>query len=158
MTPVATYRGKGLALRGVGLALLSLLFLGTAALVPFFIAHEGASWALLALALMPLALGWATLAAGVRRLRAALEKDCFLRAGPAGLALRLPGLEYSFTWDEVESLSWSLDGGDKTLVIRARGGALEVDGSYFREPVKDILENVRRAAHPRPLPIPKTTL
>ncbi len=176
MKSVATYRGRGL-LAGVVLPfLMGLAAWGATLAVPFFIHSEvsrgSGSWILLILAVMPLGLGWLFLSEGTRRLRASGERDCFLKAGPDGLSMRLPGnatrasayfsyavWEYSFRWDEVSSLSWTVESGSKrNLLVTARGGSLEIPGRYFKEDSRKILDNIRAAAAPVQPPIPKTTL
>lgn len=176
MKSVATYRGRGLVSGALLPLFLGLAAAGAALAVPFFIASEvsrgSGSWGLLILEVMPLGMAWLFLSDSSVTLKASGEKECFLKAGPEGLSLRLPGKptrasvyfsygmwEYSFRWDEVESLTWTVESGSRrNLVIAARGGTLEIPGRYFREDTKGILENIRAAAAPFKPPIPKTTL
>jgi hypothetical protein len=171
MADVATFGGWRLPVKALANLAFSLACLGAAGVIPFFIVSEKASLGLLLMAVMPLALGCLSLTQGVRRLRETRENNCYLRAGPEGLALRLPGplkrsswylaydmWEFDFRWDEVQSLAWTPGDGRTDLVLRARGGELELDGAWFRETAAEILGNVRAAAAPSVPPIPKTTL
>ncbi|MBI5209191.1 MAG: hypothetical protein HY927_04370 [Elusimicrobia bacterium] len=172
MKDIATYRSWRLAAAAAGSILMGLVCLAVVGSLFFFIRSEKASWGVLLVGLFPLALGSGVLTHGVRRARESREQGCFLRAGPEGLALRLPGpakrrflcasydmWEYSFRWDEVTSVTWTL-GSDRarSIVIHARGGSLTLEAAWFKEPAAAILDNMRRAAHPVSPPIPKTTL
>ena len=176
MKSVAAYRGRDLAFGALGPLLMGLASAGVVLAVPYFIASEGSRgsfpWGLLIVAVMPLGLAWLFLSDAAQRLKASGEKDCFLKAGPEGLALRLPGKatrasayfsyemwDYSFRWDEVQTLSWTVESGSaRNLVVTARGGSLEIPGRFFQEDSKKILDNIRAAAAPVQPPIPKTTL
>jgi len=177
MKDVAAYRGRGLLFSALLPLAIGLVGAGVAGVVPFFIASEaarggGGSWGLLIVMIFPSWIGWVCLSGAWRRIRASGEKDCYLRAGPDGLALRVPGpatrasagfaytvWEYQFRWDEVSSLTWSLESGSsRNLVVTARGGTLEIEGVWFVEPVTRILENIRSAAAPVQPPIQQTTL
>lgn len=176
MRDVATYGGWKLPASALGNLLMGLAALGAVAALVFFISQETAagkaSYGVLIIGIFPLGFGWLLLAQAVRRFREIAESGCFLRAGPEGLSLRLPGAarrsslwlaydmwEYNFGWDEVGSISLSLEWDySRNLLIDARGGRLELEGVYFKEPARAILDNIREAAKPFQPPIAKTTL
>jgi hypothetical protein len=115
---VAAPTNVKLVLSGVWNALLSLPFLGTGGIVVYmalFGHTKDFSPAMALVGLLPAALGWSSLSTAVRRLRAVGERRYF-RAGPDGIAFRVPGggtartlwfgyemIELHLTWKMIKS-------------------------------------------------------
>lgn len=165
MTPVATYcRWKPILSAcwkiPIGLAALAIALV----LVPFFIMREHASWALLIVAIMPLAIGGFSFTEGVRRAQAAFEKDCWLKAGPEGIAFRLPGrarrnalfltydiMERTILWSDVVRYYPRVEKVNgittsRNLVFETRQGNFYLEGVWFSQSPTSIADAIQRAA------------
>ena len=133
-------------------------------LVPVFIMKEHASWGLMIMALMPLTIGGLSLTEGVRHARGSFEKDCWLKAGPEGIAFRLPGrarrqafflaydmMERTIPWAEVTRyyphvLKVNGIATSRKLVIETKQGKFDIEGVWFNEPPVAIAMAIQSAA------------
>jgi hypothetical protein len=125
--------------------------------------HEG--YSPLIVCVFPTAIGVLFLVIGIRRVREALEKNCWLRAGPEGLAWRLPGRghwktlwcvypvdEYFVAWKDVEGFTlWkhSINGiptGSDLVLIAKKGWRKTFERAYFRESADVIHAGIKDAA------------
>lgn len=124
--------------------------------------HE--SYLKLLICVMPISIGILFLSGGLRKLRAAFEKDCWLRAGPEGLSWRVPGRarartlwcaydmsQGSAAWKDVVKL-FPLEyrtNGIRTgadVIVMTRSGRLKFDGGFFQESAESISAFMRAAA------------
>jgi hypothetical protein len=170
MKDVATYCRWKLALNAVPQLLFGLIGLGAGLiLIPHIILEEvrrlHSSYGPLVVCLIPTAVGVMFFSGGVRRLREAFEDDCWLRAGPEGIAWRLPGWprwktlwcaydmnERRVAWKDVAQLQLHetrLNGVipfGTDLVVVTGGRGLKLESVYFRESAAHIREAIKIAA------------
>jgi hypothetical protein len=172
MTDVATYcRWKFLieALTGIPVGA---LLLTVAVLTPTMfeedIRNGHASPVVLVMGLFPLLLGYGIFTSGVRRVQAACQRGCWLRAGPGGIGFCLPYkaewrtgfltnrlAERTIPWEEVRrfySLRYKVNGlpFGQALVLDTAQGRFNF-GGHFRESADAIVAFIeaRRQARPR---------
>lgn len=133
-------------------------------LLPFFIMKEHAPWGVMILGIMPLTIGGLSFTEGVRRARGCFEKDCWLKAGPEGIAFRLPGrARRKALWLAYDMMARTIPWADVTkyyphalkvngittarkLVIETRQGKFNIEGVWFNEPPTEIADAIQRAA------------
>ena len=120
--------------------------------------------------MIPMAAGgalvaWLLLATAVRRLRAAFEPGCYLRAGPGGMSFRVPGAatlssllfgyrikERNLRWDEVRAwypYLFTINGipsASAIVIETARGGTIKIPTMYFSESRRRIADNMNRVS------------
>lgn len=115
--------------------------------------------------LLPTTIGFLFFSAGVRRLFAAFEKDCWLRAGPEGIAWRLPGRaraktlwcaydmdERSIGWKDVQGLQLvehrinGIPTGTDLAIVATNGWRKRLDRAYFQESAAHIRAAIAQAA------------
>jgi hypothetical protein len=113
----------------------------------------------LVMGLFPLLLGYGIFASGVRRVQAACQRGCWLRAGPAGISFRLPykaewrtgfltnrRAERSIAWPEIRRiclLQYKVNGipFGQALVLDTAQGRYNF-GGYFREAAGSIVASL----------------
>src|ERR1700722_8884946 len=74
----------------IGLLLLIVAFFAVPRMINQEIAEGHGSWGELILDIFPLVLGYLIFSSGVRRVHAAVQKNCWFKAGTEGIAFRLP--------------------------------------------------------------------
>ena len=142
------------------------LLLAVAGATPFMMQEDISSGrsspAVLLLGVFPFLLGYAIFTSGVRRVQAACQRGCWLRAGPAGLSMRLPYkaewrtafltnrlAEHSLTWAEVRNYytrQYKLNGlpFGQALILETSRGRFNF-GGYFRESAGIIIASIAAA-------------
>ena len=133
-------------------------------LVPVFIVKDHDSWGLMIMALMPFTIGALSFTEGVRRARGSFEKDCWLKAGPEGIAFRLPGrarrkalflaydmMERMIPWADVvryypHVLKVNGIATSRKLVIETKRGKFYLEGVWFSESPMAIADAIQSAA------------
>jgi hypothetical protein len=109
-------------------------------------------------------LAWLLLATAVRRFRAGVQHDCFLRSGPAGVWFRIPGslkwsallfryrmLQCYLPWEEMTK--WypylrTINGipSESEIVFETVRGTYRIATMYFRQSRQEIANAIGRAA------------
>ncbi len=74
----------------VGLLLIVVAFVAVPAMVKDEVAQGHGNWGELGFGLIPFLIGYFIFSSGVRRLHAAVLTNCWFKAGPDGIAFRLP--------------------------------------------------------------------
>jgi hypothetical protein len=95
MKSVATYSRWMFLLEAVvripvGLLLLTVAFVAVPLMIKQEVAEGHGSWGALVFDIFPLVLGYLIFSSGVRRVHAALLKNCWFKAGTEGISFRLP--------------------------------------------------------------------
>jgi hypothetical protein len=134
----------------IGLLLLSVALVVTPLMVKDEVAKGHGSWSLLMMGIFPLLIEFLILSSGVRRLHAALLRNCWLKSGPEGISFRLPYKAQSKTffltnkiaervipWNDVLKtypLQYKINGipFGKALILETRQGRFNF-GGYFKE-------------------------
>ncbi len=134
----------------VGLLLLVVAFYAVPRMVEDGVAEGHGSWGALVLDVIPLVLGYLAFSSGVRRVHAALLKNCWFRAGAEGIAFRLPYrarpktffltnkiVELTIPWKNVlrmYPLQYKINGlpFGQALMLETRQGRFNF-GGYFKE-------------------------
>jgi hypothetical protein len=165
MKDVATYfRWKFLleaAVRiPIGLLLLFVAFYVVPVMIGDEVAQGHASWGALGFAIFPLLLGFAIFSSGVRRIHAAVLRNCWFKAGPEGISFRLPYksrpqtlfltckiTEFTIPWKDVRKmypLQYKVNGMPfgRALVLETRQGRFNF-GGYFKESPDAIISALR---------------
>ncbi len=126
--------------------------------------HRFASPVLYAMCIVPFLIGYAFFSSGVRRIQAACLKGCWLKAGPDGIAFRLPYkakartlfltyhiAEHTFAWADIRRyypLHYKVNGipFGQSLVLETTRGRFVFVGAYFRESADHIVLFIQAAA------------
>jgi hypothetical protein len=169
MTDVATRTSWKCLVRGLFSLFFGLVVLAVAALLLYLGLFkpdkEMPWWAFLIGFTLLFLFGWFSFTDGVRRLQEAFQGGCYLRAGPNGIALRVPGnptwssLRLTYRMMEAE-LPWSkikqyhpwvrrVNGIPTSSQVRfelAGGGWYYIDMAYFRESRQQVVANITAAA------------
>jgi hypothetical protein len=152
MEDVATYAPIRIVLTGVWRVAFGGLFLLLAAVTVFAFLHAPRSSAdppLWLLALIPVffsLIGAAAVSSGMGRILSAFARNCYLRGGPDGIAVRMPVrgwfgrfrvMTFKFEWSEIDKLiefTHRINGipSSHELRIRLRNGRrLDIERCYF---------------------------
>jgi hypothetical protein len=162
---IARYSRIRLAISGLWNLLFGLICLAVAVFPAFIVwkanqpdATPGVvPWPVAFAGLVPLLLSWVTLPTGLNRLRAAFERDCYLRLGPQGVELRIPrengGVWHPFRYEvsryvlpldyfaevvrHVTTVNGIPTGSQLRLKFKDDSG-LRIDRCYFREGTRKI--------------------
>jgi hypothetical protein len=165
MKSVATYSRWMFLLEAVvripiGLLLLTVAFVAVPLMIKQEVAEGHGSWGALVFDILPLALGYLTFSSGVRRIHAALLKNCWFKAGSEGIAFRLPFksrpqtlfltykiVELTLPWTDVlrmYPLQYKINGipFGQALMVETRQGRFNF-GGYFKESPTYILAAIK---------------
>lgn len=166
MQDVTTYAPVRIALLGIVRAIFGLL-IALMGVVAVWATASGdsaprnpgdmPSWWLMLVGLVLSFVGFAFVAGGVGRLISAFAKDCYFRAGPDGLAIRVPVqgwfgrfklTEYDFQWSEIKQLvhfthSVNLIPVSRELRIELESGkTVIIKRHYFSASVKSLQQQL----------------
>jgi hypothetical protein len=146
----------------VGLLLIVVAFVAVPAMVRDEVAKGHGSWGELGFGLIPLLIGYLIFSSGTRRLHAAVLTNCWFKAGPDGLAFRVPYnarpqtlflthkiAERTVPWPDVLKvypLQYRVNGipFGRSLVLQTRQGRYNF-GGYFKEPPEAIIAFMQAA-------------
>jgi hypothetical protein len=171
---VTTYAPVRIALRGILRAIFGLMIGGAFVLLLYLAVtgklnesndpNEGTPWWLYLITLVILLASVAILSGGAGRFVSAFARGCYFRAGPEGLAVRLPiqgwfgrfrVTEYRFRWEQIKQLvhfTYRINGipsGTELRIELVSGGRLCIERKYFSASVGSIqyqLLAIRKAA------------
>jgi hypothetical protein len=164
MIEVTRYAPIRIFLVGLGRMLIGAVPLALGTLIAFAVTHMPAAapsaadpppWLLALLAALFILVGLAILSGGVGRICSAFARNCHLRAGPGGIALRLPVQgwfgryrvrDFALRWDEIGELvhfTYRINGipTSRELRIRPRTGALIKIPRYMFSDSSDALQD-----------------
>jgi hypothetical protein len=144
----------------LGLLLLLVAFVSVPLMIKQEVAEGHGSWGALTLDIIPLVLGYLAFSSGVRRVHAALLKNCWFKAGAEGIAFRLPYkgrrktlfftnkiVERTIPWEDVlrmYPLQYRINGipFGQALMVETRQGRFNF-GGYFKESPTYILAAIK---------------
>jgi hypothetical protein len=144
----------------IGLLLLLVAFVSVPLMIKQEVAEGHGSWGALVLDIIPLVLGFLAFSSGVRRVHAALLKNCWFKAGAEGIAFRLPYkarpktlfftnkiVELTIPWEDVlrmYPLQYRINGipFGQALMVETRQGRFNF-GGYFKESPTYILAAIK---------------
>ena len=144
----------------LGLLLLLVAFVSVPLMIKQEVAEGHGSWGALVLDIIPLVLGFLAFSSGVRRVHAALLKNCWFKAGAEGIAFRLPYkgrpktlfftnkiVERTIPWEDVlrmYPLQYRINGipFGQALMVETRQGRFNF-GGYFKESPTYILAAIK---------------
>jgi hypothetical protein len=144
----------------VGLLLLTVAFVAVPLMISQEVAEGHGSWGALVLDIIPLVLGYLAFSSGVRRVHAAVQKNCWFKAGAEGISFRLPYqarpktlfftnkiVELTLPWNDVlrmYPLQYKINGipFGQALIVETRQGRFNF-GGYFKESPTYILATIK---------------
>jgi hypothetical protein len=165
MKDVATYSRWMFVVEAVvriplGLLLLIVAFVAVPLMIKQEVAEGHGGWGALVFDIFPLILGYLAFSSGVRRVHAAVLKNCWFKAGAEGIAFRLPYkarpqtlfltnkiVELTIPWKDVRRmypLQYKINGipFGQALIVETRQGRFNF-GGYFKESPTYILAAIK---------------